>query len=89
MRSYLLGLSLSVVFAAGCVAGASSWAVPQASAARASAVTERQWAYFCFDAGSAEDAHTRANAAGQKGWELAASGPGSEGQTIWCFKQPK
>ena len=49
MRQFLLGLGVSAVFVAGCVAGASSFAVPKAKAAY---VEEQRWAYFCFDASS-------------------------------------
>src|SRR5260221_325856 len=64
MRQFLLGLGLSAVFAAGCVAGASNLAVPKAKAAYAE---EQRWAYFCFDATTAEDVHSKANAAGAPG----------------------
>ena len=86
MRQFLLGLSVSAVFIAGCVAGASNIAVPKAQAAR---VEEQRWAYFCFDAGSADDVHYKANAAGARGWEMVSSATGSDGQTIWCFRQPR
>ena len=82
MRQFLLGLCVSASFIAGCVAGASSVGVPRAQAAR----TEN-WAYFCFDARTAESAHEKANAAGSRGWELVSGAPGEGGQTIWCFRQ--
>jgi hypothetical protein len=86
MRQFLLGLSVSAVFVAGCVAGASSIAVPRA---RAAYVEEQRWAYFCFDASSADDVHYKANAAGARGWEMVSAGQGDDGQTIWCFRQPR
>jgi len=85
-RQVLVGLGLCAVFAAGCVAGASNLAVPKARAAYAE---EQRWAYFCFDAASADDIHTKANAAGARGWEMVSgvSNPGGGG--TWCFRQPK
>jgi hypothetical protein len=84
MRQFLLGLSVSAIFIAGCVAGASNLAVPKAQAARAA----ERWAYFCFEASSADDVHNKANAAGARGWEMVSSASGPNGQTIWCFRQP-
>jgi hypothetical protein len=86
MRQFLLGLSLSAVFIAGCVAGASNLVVPKAQAAR---VEEQRWAYFCFDAGSADDVHYKANAAGARGWEMVAATTNADGQAVWCFRQPR
>jgi hypothetical protein len=86
MRQFLLGLSLSAVFIAGCVAGASNLAVPKA---RAAYVEEQRWAYFCFDAASADDVHYKANAAGARGWEMVSGATSAEGQTTWCFRQPR
>jgi hypothetical protein len=88
MRQFLLGLGVSVVFMAGCVAGASSFAVPKANAAR---VEEQRWAYFCFDASTADDVHFKANAAGARGWDMVSAAPSSDGSgtTIWCFRQPR
>lgn len=87
MRQFLLGLGVSVVFVAGCVAGASSFAVPRANAAY---VEEQRWAYFCFDANTADDVHFKANAAGARGWEMVSAAPNGDGSgTIWCFRQPR
>lgn len=86
MRPFLLGLSVSVVFIAGCVAGASNLAVPKA---RAAYVEEQRWAYFCFDASSADDVHYKANAAGARGWEMVSAATNGDGQTTWCFRQPR
>jgi hypothetical protein len=86
MRQFLLGLGVSAVFVAGCVAGASSFAVPKAQAAR---VEEQRWAYFCFDAQTVDDVHFKANAAGARGWEMVSAGPNESGQIIWCFRQPR
>ncbi|HVY32550.1 MAG TPA: hypothetical protein VHB79_38695 [Polyangiaceae bacterium] len=86
MRSFLLGLGLMAVFAAGCMAGASSLGVPKAEAAR---VEEQRWSYFCFDASSTDDLHTKANAAGARGWEMVSGVASPSGITTWCFRQPR
>jgi hypothetical protein len=86
MRQFLLGLGVSVVFVAGCVAGASSMAVPKA---RAAYVEEQRWAYFCFDARTADDVHFKANAAGARGWDMVSAAANAEGDIIWCFRQPR
>jgi len=85
MRQFLLGLSVSAVFIAGCVAGASNLVVPKAQAAR---TAEQHWSYLCFEAGNADDVHNKANAAGARGWEMVAASTNSEGQAVWCFRQP-
>lgn len=85
MRPFLLGLVITAVFAAGCMAGASSLGVPKAQAAR---VEEQRWSYFCFDASGTEDLHTKANAAGARGWEMVSGVPTPSG-TTWCFRQPR
>jgi hypothetical protein len=86
MRQFLLGLGVSAVFVAGCVTGASSLGVPRANAAHGDG---RSWAYFCFDAATADDVHLKANAAGAKGWEMVSAAPNPDGNIIWCFKQPR
>jgi hypothetical protein len=86
MRQFLLGLGACAVFAAGCVAGASNLAVPKAKAAY---VEEQRWAYFCFDASSADDVHFKANAAGARGWEMVAAVSNPSGGGTWCFRQPR
>jgi len=85
-RQLLVGLGLCAVFVAGCVAGASNLAEPKARAAYAEG---QRWAYFCFDAASADDIHSKANAAGARGWEMVSgvSNPGGGG--TWCFRQLK
>ena len=86
MRQFLLGLGVSVVFVAGCVAGASSLGVPRANAAR---VEEQRWAYFCFEGATADDVHFKANAAGARGWEMVSAAANADGEIIWCFRQPR
>jgi len=88
MRQFLLGLGVSAVFVAGCVAGASSLAVPKAKAAY---VEEQRWTYFCFDAQGADDVHFKANAAGARGWEMVSGVPNQDGKgtSTWCFRQPR
>ena len=85
MRQFLLGLGVSAVFVAGCVAGASSLAVPTATAAR---IEAQRWAYFCFEAATADDVHVKANAAGARGWEMVSAASSADGAPIWCFRQP-
>lgn len=86
MRPFLLGLGLMAVFAAGCMAGASSLGVPKAKAAY---VEEQRWSYFCFDAASTDDLHTKANAAGARGWEMVSGVSSPSGGSTWCFRQPR
>jgi hypothetical protein len=86
MRGFLIGISLSIAFMIGCAAGASRYGVPKAEAA---AVVEQRWSYFCFEASTIDDVNFKANAAGMRGWELAASATNTSGQTVWCFRQPR
>ncbi len=79
MRKVLLGLGVSAVFAAGCVAGAvGNGAVPKARAAEGELP---RFAYFCFDAASAEELHEKANQAGARGWQMVW-GAGNDGGDI-------
>jgi hypothetical protein len=86
MRQFLLGLGASAIFGVGCVAGASNFVVPKAKAAY---VEEQRWAYFCFDASTADDVHFKANAAGARGWEMVSAATNADGEVIWCFRQPR
>ena len=86
MRGFLIGLSVSLAFIVGCVAGSSRYGVPRAEAA---AVVEQRWSYFCFDATTTDDVNFKANAAGLRGWDLVASSTNSSGATVWCFRQPR
>ncbi|MEI9950853.1 MAG: hypothetical protein WDO74_18225 [Pseudomonadota bacterium] len=86
MRGFLIGLSISLAFIVGCVAGSTRYGVPKAEAA---AVVEQRWSYFCFAASNIEDVNSKANAAGMRGWELSASTTNADGQTVWCFRQPR
>lgn len=88
MRRTLLGLTLFVAFAAGCVAG-SSKDVFVAPARAGHEVVEQRWAYFCFQDGNAEQVNYKANAAGARGWEMVAAAPSDSGAPIWCFRQPR
>lgn len=90
MRRILLGLTLLVAFAAGCVAGASKQDLFVAPAQAGRAVIEQRWAYFCFQDGNTEQVNYKANAAGARGWEMiAAAAPADSGAPIWCFRQPR
>jgi hypothetical protein len=88
MRQFLLGLGVCALFVAGCVAGASTFAVPRANAATVGGEAQR-WAYFCFDADSSEDVHEKANAAGARGWQMVSGVTKAGGGATWCFKQPR
>jgi len=87
MRQIWFGLGVSAVFFAGCVAGASRFAVPKA---RAEGEAQR-FAYFCFDAETTDDLNQKANAAGAEGWQMVsgAGKTGSGGSSLWCFKRPR
>lgn len=88
MKGFLLGLSVSLAFIVGCIAGSSRAVVPPA---KASYVVEQRWEYFCFAEDRADKVNERANAAGARGWELvAAAAPASgEGDPVWCFRLPR
>jgi predicted secreted Zn-dependent protease len=86
MRRFLIGLSISLAFIVGCVAGSSRYGVPRAEAA---AVVEQRWSYFCFEASTVDDVHFKSNAAGMRGWEMVSSATNGSGQIIWCFRQPR
>ncbi|MBN2191473.1 MAG: hypothetical protein JW751_01550 [Polyangiaceae bacterium] len=87
MRGFILGLSVSLAFIVGCVAG-SVGVFPRA--ASAVQVEEQRWAYFCFERAKVDEINDIANGAGMRGWEMvaAASGKG-DGVPIWCFRQPR
>jgi hypothetical protein len=92
MRGFLIGLSVSLAFIVGCVAGSTKLAAPDVHAASPSgAVVEQRWAYFCFEAEDADTVTFKANAAGARGWEMiaAAQRSTSEGRAVWCFRQPR
>jgi hypothetical protein len=86
MRQFLLGVGLSAVFVAGCVAGVSSLAVPKA---RAEENAPQRFAYFCFDASSTEDLHEKANQAGARGWQMVSGSAKPDGSLVWCFRQAR
>jgi hypothetical protein len=70
-------MGVLVAFVVGCVAGS------RAGVQRAEAASiEQRWAYFCFEASSIDDLHTKANAAGLRGWEMSAAS-----NSTWCFRQ--
>jgi hypothetical protein len=52
-------------------------------------VEEQRWAYFCFDASTADDVHFKANAAGARGWEMVSGVSNGDGDMVWCFRQPR
>ncbi len=86
MRGFLIGLSISLAFIVGCAVSSTRYGVPKAQAA---AVVEQRWSYFCFEAASVDDVNFKANAAGMRGWEMVTSNTESNGQMVWCFRQPR
>jgi hypothetical protein len=86
MRGLLLGLSLSMAFVVGCVAGSTGLLFPPANA---DAVVEQRWAYFCFERDDIDELNDMANGAGARGWELVAAASGKSDKPIWCFRQPR
>ena len=86
MRGFLIGLTVSLAFIVGCVAGSTRHGVASAEAA---AVVEQRWAYFCFEAASVADVSFKANAAGMRGWELVTSTTATTGEMVFCFRQPR
>ncbi len=86
MRGFLIGLSVSLAFIAGCVASSTRYGVPKAEAA---AVVEQRWSYFCFEASNVDDLSFKANAAGLRGWDLVTSTTKTEGGIVACFRQPR
>lgn len=89
MRGFLTGLSVSLAFIIGCVAGSSQFVVPKAHAEGEHVVVEQRWAYFCFDENNVDAVNFKANAAGARGWELVAASPRNDGVAVWCFRQPR
>ena len=88
MRGFLLGMSISIAFIVGCVAGSSGLLLPPV---RAGVVVEQRWAYFCFERSDVDDINHMANGAGARGWELVVASPknGGDGDAVWCFRQPR
>jgi hypothetical protein len=90
MRALWLGLSVSMVFVAGSIAGGfGSRLIPAAHAAEPSPVLPREKTYYCFEEGNADAVTVKANAAAARGWELTSAGPGSSGAAIWCFRRAR
>ena len=75
------GLIVALSFVAGVLAAALGGTVRSASADQ-----PPRAAYFCFEAANVNDLQAKANAAGQRGWEMV-SGVGHAGQSVWCFER--
>jgi hypothetical protein len=86
MRGFLVGLSISLAFIVGCAVSSTRYGLQKA---QAEPVVEQRWSYFCFNAADADDVSFKANAAGMRGWEMVASNTNSNGQAVWCFRQPR
>ncbi len=80
MRNFLLGLSFSLVFVAGCVAA--QFIVPPVRAG----TTPQKWEYICLGGGPGEQVNEELmktfNDSGAQGWEMFASWNAN------CFKRP-
>ncbi len=96
MRNLVLGLSLSVAFIIGCLAGPAirPRVVPPARAAKAPPAAKpakamSKWEYACFQVGPyPKEINRWGNKAGLSGWEMISSAyTGKNRQTIWCFKR--
>ena len=89
MRQFLLGLTISIAFIAGCVA--SQLAQIVIPPARAGAPTQR-WEYFCerdTDGPWTPEGIAKLNSAGREGWEFVQQLAGSGGiRDVYCFKRP-
>jgi hypothetical protein len=86
MRRFLIGFGIALAFIVGCFASSTGFGLAKAKAA---AVAEQRWSYFCFEAANVNDVNFKANAAGMRGWELVTSSTSPTGQMIWCFRQPR
>jgi hypothetical protein len=84
MRGFLLGLTVSIAFVAGCMA--SRLLVPPANAQ----ANLTWWDHYCYREGDTTDAlGVAARKAGAQGWELVTVvAADSESRRLWCFKRP-
>lgn len=98
MRNLVLGLSLSVAFIIGCLAGPAirPTVVPPVKAANAPkaakpATAVPKWEYACFQVGPyPKEINRWGNKAGLSGWEMVSSAYiGFKRQSIWCFKRQR
>ena len=72
------------MLAIGCAAGAASrFVVPPASAQQKA----NRWEYLCIEEWRGDRLQSKANAAGQEGWEIAV-GVGEGSRAFVCFKRP-
>jgi len=87
MRGFLLGLSVSFAFVAGCVAGSTQLALTQAKAGHE--VVEQRWRYQCLEVENVDNLKAKADGLGKLGWEMVTAVPLPEHRSIWCFRQPQ
>jgi hypothetical protein len=91
-RSFLLGVSLSLLFGIGCLVGRATGPDATLTAAPAPPGTTR-WEHFCFErAGEVEAINKLAGKMGQKGWELTSGASDTahldHRMYLLCFKRP-
>ncbi len=90
MRNLILGLSLSVAFIVGCVAGPALMPRTTAAPAVQAAPGTPRWEYKCFDENGATDIQTKVNQLGQAGFEMVAASSNNDyanGDAYFCFKR--
>ena len=90
MRNLILGLSLSVAFIVGCVAGPALMPRTTAAPTSPAAPGTPKWEYKCFEENGTADIQAKANRLGQAGFEMVAASSDNEysnGVSYFCFKR--
>ena len=87
MRGFLLGLSISLAFIVGCVAGSRQLVLTDAKAGHE--VVEQRWRYQCLDVQNLDNLKAKADGLGKLGWEMVTAIPLSDARSFWCFRQPQ
>ncbi len=93
MRNLVLGLSLSVAFIVGCVAGPAIMPRTSAAPSAPAAPGTPKWEYVCYNGTS--NLMSTFRKLGHAGWEMSGSSGGigtapsglHEKFSIWCFKR--
>lgn len=87
MRGFLLGLSVSLAFIVGCVAGSQNVGLSTATAGHE--VVEQRWRYQCVEVATVDNLQAKALGLGKLGWEMVTAVPLDDGRSFWCFRQPQ